>query len=92
MDYEQFTVPVLKTIFRDRGGRGYSCRRKAEFIEMLRDSEALRPTPAPRQPRPIPAPRLKPIPAPRLPRQIPIPPPRPPDSPLLDLDQIDQDK
>ena len=63
---------------------GYSCRRKAEFIEMLRDSEALRPTPAPRQPRPIPAPRL--------PRQIPIPPPRPPDSPLLDLDQIDQDK
>ena len=68
-------LPVLKTILRDREVRGHLRRRKAERIEMLRDSEALRPTPAPRQPRPIPAPRL--------PGQIPMLPARPPDRPSV---------
>ena len=57
MDYDpKRTVPVLKQILKVRGVSGHSRKRKDELIEMLRESESLRPTPAHRPTRLAPAP------------------------------------
>ena len=39
-NYEQMTVPILKSLARERGLRGYSRLRKAELIQRLRASRA----------------------------------------------------
>ena len=44
MEYEGHTVPMLEEFLKERGVRGYSKKRRGEFLEMLQASE---PQPAP---------------------------------------------
>ena len=63
----------LKSLARERGLRGYSKRRKAELINLLKSTPA-----AQRIPQPPPVPRPRPVPCPRpIPQQVPKPVPRP---------------
>ena len=40
MEYEGHMVPRLTELLKERGVRGYSGKRKAELIRMLRDSDS----------------------------------------------------
>ena len=81
MDYENMKVVDLKALAKERGLRGYSKLRTAEFIDFLRKRSARPPEPRPMPPpRPISAPRP---PTPPAPRTRPPRPTRPPPPPLV---------
>ena len=50
MEYEDHVVPRLREILRERGVRGYSGKKKAELIAMLRASDPQPPSRASPQP------------------------------------------